>query len=80
MKAGSSSVAIVGLDLGRGPTTPMMEQIRKTVKTEVGVEHVLISGSHTHHGPVIELVDKEGQGKGTFAEAVAYSEALPEMR
>jgi neutral ceramidase len=77
VKAGDSGLAIVGLDLGRGPTSAMMEQIRATVKEQAGIEHVLISGSHTHHGPVIELVDRNGYGKGTFDEAVAYSQALP---
>jgi len=74
---GDTGVAIVGLDIGRGPTTAMMEEIRATVKEKVGIEHVLISGSHTHHGPVIELIDRMGYGKGTFDEAVAYSKALP---
>ena len=77
--AGGSKVAIVGLDLGRGPTPAMMEKIRRDIKDHAGIEHVMISGSHTHHGPVIELIDKQGYGKGTFDEAVAYSEALPGM-
>jgi hypothetical protein len=33
---------------------------------------MMISGSHTHHGPVIELRDKPGEGKGAFDDAVAY--------
>ncbi len=79
IQAGSSKVAIVGLDLGRGPTEPMMKQIRQDIKEKAGIEHVMISGSHTHHGPVIELIDKEGYGKGTFDEAVAYGHSLPGM-
>lgn len=79
VKAGDSGLAIVGLDLGRGPTAPMMEEIRAAVKEKAGIDHVLISGSHTHHGPVIELIDKPGYGKGTFDEAVAYAKALPGM-
>src|SRR5579859_2642987 len=53
--AGDSKLALVGLDLGRGPTAPMMEKIRRTIAEKAKIEHVLISGSHTHHGPVIEL-------------------------
>ncbi len=55
----------------------MMEQIRKDVAEQAGVDYVLISGSHTHHGPVIELTDREGFGKGTFDDAVAYAKRLP---
>ena len=77
--AGDSKVAIVGLDLGRGPTSPMMEQIRKDIMDQAGIAHVMISGSHTHHGPVIELTDEVGHGKGSFDEAVAYGKALPGM-
>ncbi len=77
--AGDAKLAIMGLDLGRGPTTPMMDQIRQAVKEQAGIDHVLISGSHTHHGPVIELTDQEGFGKGSFDDAVTYSKSLPEM-
>ncbi|MGD9858046.1 MAG: neutral/alkaline non-lysosomal ceramidase N-terminal domain-containing protein [Planctomycetaceae bacterium] len=77
--AGTGKLAIMGLDLGRAPTAPMMEQIRAAVQEQAGIEHVLISGSHTHHGPVIELVDREGFGKGTFDAAVKYSQQLPGM-
>lgn len=79
IQAGDSKVAIVGLDIGRGPTTPMMTQIREAIKESAGIDHVLISGSHSHHGPVIELTDREGYGKGNFDEAVAYSQAFPGM-
>jgi len=77
IEAGEERLAIVGMDLGRGPTTAMMEQIRKAVAERAGVGHVMISGSHTHHGPVIELTDRDGFGKGTFDDAVAYSKRLP---
>lgn len=79
IEAGDDRLAIVGLDLGRGPTARMMEQIRKQVAQQAGVSHVMISGSHTHHGPVIELTDREGYGKGKYDDAVAYSKRLPEL-
>ncbi len=75
--AGDGKLAIVGLDLGRGPTAPMMKQIRRQIAEQAGIEHVLISGSHTHHGPVIELTDRDGYGRGSFDEAVAWSRDLP---
>jgi len=50
----------------------MMENIRKAVKEQAQIDFVMISGSHTHHGPVIELVDEPGKGKDKFDDAVAY--------
>ena len=75
--AGDDKVAIVGTDLGRGPTEAMMAIIRKEIAEKAGIRHVLISGSHSHHGPVIELVDEPGLGKGKFDAAVKYSQELP---
>ncbi len=75
--AGNDKVAIVGTDLGRGPTEVMMTIIRREIADKAGIRHVLISGSHSHHGPVIELIDEPGLGKGKFDAAVAYSQELP---
>ncbi|MEX2169253.1 MAG: neutral/alkaline non-lysosomal ceramidase N-terminal domain-containing protein [Pirellulales bacterium] len=77
--AGQDKLAIVGTDLGRGPTAAMMEEIRAELREKAGIEHCLITGSHSHHTPVIELIDREGLGKGTFDDAVAYSQSLPDM-
>jgi len=77
--AGNDKLALVGMDLGRGPTEAMMQQIREALREKAGIEHVLICGSHTHHGPVIELTDREGFGRGKFDDAVAYAEKLPGM-
>ncbi len=77
LDVGTDKAAIVTMDLGRGPTAAMMEVIRATVAEKAGVSHVVISGSHTHHGPVIELIDEPGKGQGTFQAAVDYSKALP---
>jgi hypothetical protein len=79
IQAGDQKLAIMGTDLGRGPTQAMMQKIRKEVKEKAGIDHVLISGSHSHHGPVIELVDRDGLGKGKFDAAVAYSQQLPDI-
>jgi len=79
IEAGNDRLAIVGMDIGRGPTMAMMEQIRKAAAERAGVGHVMIAGSHTHHGPVIELTDREGFGKGKFDDAVAYAKRLPEL-
>ena len=73
---GSEKLAIVGLDLGRSPRDDQMERIRAAIKEKAGIGFVMISGSHTHHGPVIELVDEVGKGKGMYDDAVAYAAEL----
>jgi neutral ceramidase len=77
--AGDEKLAIVGTDLGRGPTEAMMTIIRREILEKAGIRHVLISGSHSHHGPVIELLDEPGLGKGKFDAAVAYARKLPQL-
>ncbi|MBA4107940.1 MAG: hypothetical protein C0485_19585 [Pirellula sp.] len=79
LEVGDQRLAIVGMDIGRGPTAAMMKQIRQAVAEKAGVENVMIAGSHTHHGPVIELTDREGFGKGKFDDAVSYSQRLPQL-
>jgi hypothetical protein len=54
---GSEKIALVSLDLGRAPTRQSTQAIRVKVKAAAGVEHLFLVGSHTHHGPVIELDD-----------------------
>ena len=72
IEAGDSRLAIVGLDLGRSLGEPHFSRIREAVKKESHVDHIMMSGSHTHHGPVLELKDAPGQGRGKFDDAVAY--------
>jgi neutral/alkaline ceramidase-like enzyme len=76
---GDEKVALVGIDLGRGPTEAMMKVIRAEIADKAGIRNVLITGSHTHHGPVIELTDEPDLGKGKFDVAVAYSKNLPHL-
>lgn len=79
IEAGGERLAIVGMDIGRGPTPEMMKQIREAVADKAKVGTVLIAGSHTHHGPVIELTDAPDHGQGTYDDAVAYAKRLPEL-
>lgn len=72
IEAGGQKLAIVGLDLGRAPADASLERIRERIRREAGIEHALIGGSHTHHGPVLELTDAEGKGKGRFDAALRY--------
>ena len=79
ISAGDDKVALVGIDIGRGPTEAMMKIIRREIADKAGIQHVLITGSHTHHGPVIELVDEPGLGQGKFPAAIEYSQKLPHL-
>jgi hypothetical protein len=72
IQAGEEKVAIVGLDLGRSPAEASLQRIRQRIKSEAGVEYSFIAGSHTHHGPVLELADEAGKGKGRFDAALRY--------
>jgi len=76
---GADKIALVGLDLGRSPVPKSMEKIRAAVKEKAGVNYVMLVGSHTHHGPVLELKDEEGMGKGVFDDAVKYVPWLDEQ-
>ena len=76
IKAGDSKLAIVGLDLGRAPNEKSLQRIRQRIKAEAGIEASFIAGSHTHHGPVLELSDEEGKGKGRFDAALRYYKQL----
>jgi hypothetical protein len=78
IEAGPEKLALVGTDIGRGPTAPMMEKIRQELADKAGINHVIISGSHSHHGPVIELTDRDGFGKGPFDASVQYAKELPD--
>lgn len=53
---GSTKVLIVSVDLGRPPTRMHMAAIRQRLST-LGIQHVLVVASHTHHGPILEVED-----------------------
>ncbi len=72
IRAGDRKLAIVGLDLGRSPAEHSLQAIRKRIREEAGIEWSIIGGSHTHHGPVLELTDEPGKGKGRFDAALRY--------
>ena len=80
LEANGRKLAIVATDLGRGPTPSMMASIRAESRERAGITDVLVSGSHTHHGPVLELIDRPGRGGGQakFAPAIAYARSLPD--
>ena len=72
IEAGGKKIAIVGLDLGRAPAEASLQRIRERIKRQASIENSIIAGSHTHHGPVLELTDEEGKGKGRFDAALRY--------
>ncbi|MBL8177499.1 MAG: hypothetical protein JNK48_22675, partial [Bryobacterales bacterium] len=78
LNVAGTKMAIVGLDLGRSPGERSLERIRARIKQETGIEHSFVGGSHTHHGPVLELTEREGRGKGKFDAALRYYADLEE--
>lgn len=72
-------VAIVGTDLGRAPVEVSLQRIRTAIRDQAGIHVSLIAGSHTHHGPVLELTDRPGRGKGRFDAAVRYGQYLEQQ-
>ncbi|MHB8520448.1 MAG: neutral/alkaline non-lysosomal ceramidase N-terminal domain-containing protein [Limisphaerales bacterium] len=72
IQAGEKKLAIVGLDLGRAPAEKSLQNIRQRLKAEAGIDYSFIAGSHTHHGPVLELTDEPGKGRGRFDAALRY--------
>ncbi len=71
IQADGTKLAIVGLDLGRSPAEASLQRIRERIRP-AGIEYSFIAGSHTHHGPVLELTDEPGKGKGRFDAALRY--------
>jgi neutral ceramidase len=72
IQTGDTKLAIVGLDLGRSPNEKSLQKIRERIKREAGIDYSFIAGSHTHHGPVLELSDEDGKGKGRFDNLIRY--------
>ncbi len=72
IELGGKKLAIVGCDLGRAPAERSLQIIRKRIKQEAGIEDSFIAGSHTHHGPVLELTDQPGKGQGKFDASLRY--------
>jgi neutral ceramidase len=79
IQAGARKLAIVGLDLGRSPAERSLQNIRRRIKDQAGIEDSFIAGSHTHHGPVLELSDEPGKGKGRFDAAIRYYKQMEDQ-
>lgn len=76
IQAGRRKMAVVGLDLGRSPQEDSLQRIRTEIKQKAGIDVSFIAGSHTHHGPVLELFDAPGRGQGRFDAAIRYNQQL----
>ena len=76
LEADGEKLAIVGLDLGRSPGEASLKRIRSRLSAEAGIRWSILGGSHTHHGPVLELTDAEGRGRGRFDAALRYYRQL----
>lgn len=78
IQAGKNKMAIVGLDVGRSPVEESLQRIKETIAAKAGIGVSFIAGSHTHNGPVVELSDKPGRGRGRFDAAIRYAQQLEE--
>ena len=76
IQVGSRKLAVVGLDLGRSPSESSLQRIREAIKKKAGIDYSMIAGSHTHHGPVVELSDEDGKGRGRFDATIRYIRKL----
>lgn len=72
----SGKLAIVGLDLGRAPLESMGDRIRGTIRDQAGIDFALMVGSHTHHGPALEVARIPGKDQSQFEAAFAYYDQL----
>ncbi|MFM7149979.1 MAG: neutral/alkaline non-lysosomal ceramidase N-terminal domain-containing protein [Gemmataceae bacterium] len=55
LELGGKRLALVGLDLGRAPTRQSTATIREQVRRLAAIDFLFLVGSHTHHGPILEL-------------------------
>lgn len=55
LEIGETRIAIVGLDLGRSPARSTLKVIREKVAASAGIDELFLVGSHTHHGPCVEV-------------------------
>jgi neutral ceramidase len=76
IQAGKNKMAIVGLDIGRSPVEDSLQRIREQISAQASIDVSFIGGSHTHNGPVVELSDRPGRGRGRFDASIRYSEEL----
>ncbi len=72
LQFGTKKLAVVGMDMGRAPAEHSLQAIRKRIKDDAGIEWSFIAGSHSHHGPVLELTDAPGKGQGKYDAALRY--------
>jgi len=75
LQAEGKKIAVVSLGLGRPPSERTLAAIRSRIR-KVGIEYSFIAATHTHHGPVLELSNKAGRGKGRFDAAIRYYSQL----
>ncbi len=79
LETGGRKLALVSLDLGRAPSEESLQAIRARIGEEAGIRASFIAGSHTHHGPVVELADRPGRGAGRFDAVLRYQQHLEEQ-
>ncbi len=82
LEGGGERVALVGLDLGRAPEEGMVDRLRTYAREEAGIAEVLFVGSHTHHGPAVEVdtLDVDALPEAFRALAAYYAQLEAALR
>jgi len=61
LEAGDRRFALVTLDLGRTFSEPVLDHLRRQIRTAAGISFLLVTASHTHSGP--NLLDEYPGGR-----------------
>jgi neutral ceramidase len=76
LDTGETKLALVGMDTGRAPHEPMVDRLRESLKADPGVDFFLFCGSHTHHGPALELARMPGKDQSDMDDTWVYYSRL----
>ena len=55
LETGAKRIALVTLDLCRVFQAPLLDQLRERVRAHSGINHLIVTASHTHSGPIIPI-------------------------
>jgi hypothetical protein len=77
METGATRAALVACDLGSLPRE-FVDRARALIRKDTGIEHVMISATHSHTGPVLLGSQSRYRPQGKMLEIVQrYAEELP---
>ncbi len=59
LQMGETRCAIVTLDLGRTPEEPQLDELKRRIQDQCGIDDLLVTASHTHQAPNLESYDDQ---------------------